>query len=213
MKIFTTDTTIFQVSNKQLEKGEVSFEELKAVFQELKIDSRQKLIDANKENKLKVPSYLAMNDICIRKTNKRLDHFCGFINPATKPRKDNLATDADLLNEFKIWCQENNIKSQADYASFKNKPENYPSMVLLNLNYTEDFITEVLGLSKYKKPSKKQIFLTLEEAKAICQKNGILKINHYIYFQREYNCQNETKLPASIPTYYKIKWKDFIKPI
>ena len=150
MEKTTTNTTFFKATNKQLIRGEVTLESLKDVFDKLAIDSQHKLLLAKKSKTLKIPSYYAIDEICISKRGLTFDEFFKFGRSVTKPRRIDRLMQPEFVAEVKKWCAENSIKSVPEYAGSKVRPKEFPTHTTIIANYGYDYFTDVIGLKRYK---------------------------------------------------------------
>lgn len=170
-----------KITNKQLIKGEVTFEYLKTIFKELEIDSQHKLKLAKQQGKIKIPGYYELDEICQKKTGQNLDTFLNFKRSITKPRQIERIIDPIFIENVKKWCIENNIKSEPEFTSAKIKLKGFPTVRTIIKNYGHDYFTEILGLSRYKHTTEDNLINDdfNEVLKKWCVDNDISSINKY----------------------------------
>jgi hypothetical protein len=189
--------TILKATNKQLIRGEISLTTLRDVFSKLKIDSQHKLLLAKKSNTLKIPSYYAIDKICLSKTGQSFDQFFGFKRSVTKPRQIDRLMQPEFIERFKNWCSENSINSVPEYTIAKGRPKEFPTTTTIVENYGYDYFTDVIGLKRYKDTIEDKLLEKefTDRLKNWCIENNITSVNRYI---------NTTK-PKEFPSAERIR--------
>lgn len=188
---------LFKATNKQLKDGSISFEQLRDVFKELKIDSQYKLSVAKKDKILKIPNYYTIDEICRNIKGQTFDEFFQFKRSITKPRQIDRITEQAFVEKLQKWCSDNNIKSKADYAAFKSRPKEFPTVKTIVSNYGDDYFTNILGLKLYKEKLEDRLIEEdfKNELRKWCIDNKITSIAQY----------NTTKKPKGFPSGERIR--------
>lgn len=146
----TPEKAVSKVTCKSLMKEEVTFEQIKAIIQELKIDSKYKLDAAIQDKVIKMPPYSKMKSIFMQIRKQNLEVFFEFNRVKNHRNKLDKLQDADFIKELKNWCQENNIKTIRDYKKFAFKPKQFPTKEMITKFFGNEYFTKVIGLTNPK---------------------------------------------------------------
>lgn len=172
---------VFKATKKQIERSEISFDDINSIFNELKIKTIEDFIAAKQKIILIIPSYETLNKLCELKINKRFEDVFGFGKSINKSNQINNLTEPIFVNKIKAWCINNKIETILDYFTFKNRPKEFPSKTTIIRNYGEDYFTDILGLKKYTETFEDKLLddKFLNRIKDWCLKNNIQSINQY----------------------------------
>lgn len=190
--------SLFKATGKQIKKDEVTFAEIKEVFNKLQIDTPHKLVLAKQAKQIKLPGSQELNGLCIEKTGKKLKDFFNFKLSNTKPKSADRLIQNEYIHKLKAWCVDNSITCQGDYTAFKNRPKEFPTTSTILRNYGEDYFTDILGLKRYKDTIEDKLHDKdfIREISQWCKENNITSVSQFARFKNR---------PSHFPTAERIR--------
>lgn len=196
---------VYKVSNKAIERDEITFEDLKEIFKELEIDSIYRLSEAKKDQ-IKLPGIPGLEKLCKKKTGKSLTDFFNFEKYTTKPPLIEEIQGKTFVTLLKQTCLELGIESLEQLIKARKLiKKEFPSGERIKKAYGDKYFEEVLEIE----PGTFEYF-SEQEAKEICIEQGVLFEEQFFEFIRYFNKHNTVKIPPEISSYNNSKWDNFL---
>ena len=172
----------YRITIKQLSNNEITLEDIRDIFLELRIKNTNDFNEIKKSGDLKIPSFDNINALCKSQKGKSFEVFF-FGNTELNLKIEQKLIDSEFIIEIKKWCVDNDIITLNDYRFPKTKrPIHFPTYKATVNNYGEEYFYDVIGLQRRKTDFHNKLFdeSFINTLREWCIENKVHSKNEYL---------------------------------